>query len=380
MPEGAVQTIRDALDASFDKAETSATPTPTESQPAAAPAAAPAQPSPSSPAPAAAPSDPGKEPRAPSPYLEKPGGAAPAVPGKPGEQPKPEEQPKPVGFKPPESWKQQVRDTHWKQIPVQAQAEILRRERQVEATLRGVAEVRKQAETVNGIIQQYKDVFAEENTHPFQTISNLLNISRVLRHSPPPQRAQMMAQVIQTYGVDLGLLDQALAFHVKNTNPQAQAQNGQFQQFQQLLDQRLAPIHQAFAGMHQQRQQQEQVYNQGIANEVETFANDPANEYFDLVRDEVADILEMGAKRGQKITLQEAYTRAMLANNDLAPLVSRQKVEEVARQMNSPAAQAAALAGMSVTGAPSGATPAAAAPTTIRGAIETSIDRLSGRA
>lgn len=311
-----------------------------------------------------------KDPAAPAAAEQKPAPAA-----KPGEQPPTQL----TGLKPPESWRAQIRDAHWKTLPLQVQAEIVRRERQIEGTLRQTAEARKVAEGVNGLLNQFQDVFRQEATPPMQTIANLLNISRTLRSAPPPQRAQYMAQVIQTFDVDLSLLDQALAFNVKNGPSQQQSQV-QMAGIQQMIHQQLAPVQQALQGFQQQHQLQAQQQMQDNAKEIETFAADPANEYFDLVREEVADILELGAKRGQKITLQEAYTRAMLANNELAPLVSRKRVEEAAARMSAPAAQAANLSSMSVTGAPSTAAPSGGQPTTVRGSIEAAIDRLTARA
>lgn len=374
--ENAAPTVREALTAAVEQHSS----TPAESTQTSTPEpSAPAPSTPATPAPASAlpPSGSGEKP-----YLA-PQSQAPAAPATQAPAPKPgDSAPTPVGFKPPESWKQQIRDEHWKKLPVQVQAEVLRRERQVEATLRGAAEFRRTSEQLNGLVNNFRDVFQSENVPPLQTMANLLNISRTLKSAPPPQRAQMMAQVIQSYGVDLTLLDQALAFHVRNTQQGGQGgvNPNQMGAFQQMLDQRLAPITQAFAQQQQNAFLQQQQAQQVVMSEVETFAADPKNEYFDLLREEVADILEMGAKRGQKITLQEAYTRAMLANNDLAPLVSRQRVEEEAARLSAPAAQAARTAGLSVTGAPSGATPVASAPTTIRGSIEAAIDKLQGRA
>lgn len=373
--EEVVPSVRDSINAVIEKAEPSNATTIPET-PAATPApegAAPSAPQGDSPplgsekaeavpqkpeAPAAAPADPG---------------AKPPV----GEKPKPEAA-KPVGFKAPESWRPAVRE-QWKTLAPQVQAEIIRRERQIEDTLKHTVQARQVAEGLGQIYANFQDVFKGESTPPLQTIANLLNISRTLKTAPPPQRAQLMAQVIQQYGVDLQLLDQALAFHVQN----APKQDG-VNQFQQMMAQSLAPIHQQLGALVRERQmgqqQAQQEQNQTLINEVETFAADPKNEYFELLRNDVADILEMGARRGQPISLSQAYTRAMLANNELAPLVSQAMLREAAAQQNAPAAAALQRAGFSVTGAPSlGAPQAGDASKSVRGAIEGAIQQLSGR-
>ena len=116
-----------------------------------------------------------------------------------------------------------------------------------------------------------------------------------------------------------------------------------------------------------------------MQQEIADFAQDPKNEYFEDVRETMADILEAGAARGQKISLPEAYQRAILAHNDLAPLVAQKRLAEAANQANGPAAQARSLASTSVTGSPSTVLPTADV-ASVRSAVEAAVSRHSGRA
>lgn len=374
-------TLRETITSVLDQAEKAdgASPAPEGQTPSGTPAegAAPvASPPVGSQKAEAVPEKPAETPPAAS---AEPGAGKPPVDGKsPAAGPKPPAPPevKPTGLRPPESWKPQVKE-HWKTLPPQVQAEIIRRERQVEGVMKDAAGNKQIAEGMNYLMNQYQDVFKGENTHPFQTIANLLNISRTLRGAPPPQRAQLMAQVIQQYEIDLSLLDQALAYNVKNA-PQRNGEN----QFQQMMQRQLAPLYEQVRRLSAgQPQPQNDPQNAELQAQVDAFAANPENEYFEVLRDDVADILEGGARRGQKISLDEAYERAMLMNNDLAPLVAQKRLKAAAAAQNGPAAEAARRAGLSVTGAP-GAGPAASnldPSKSVRNAVELAFQQHSAR-
>lgn len=353
----AEQTLRETLNAAFEQTESGGSPS-SETVDEAPPSAAPDSPPPEPREPAA---DAGRDPSAPEAApAAQPDDAAPADEGakKPlsgaalaaSEAKKAREAAEAIqgGIKAPESWRPAVRDKHWKTLPPQVQAEIHRRERQVTEALASTAEARRSVEAVNSLFQQYKDVLAYEKVPPLQTVANLLNVGHALRFSSEPQRAQVMAQVIQGFNVDLQLLDQALAYLYGNT-PQ---QDPQLAKVQQVVSQQLAPIQQHIQSQQQYFQQQQlqaqQQADYELGSEIERFAADPQHEYFEHVREAMADILETAANRGQKVSLDDAYRRAVLADNSIAGAY----ISAQAKAASSRAAQAAGLAGISVTGSP----------------------------
>jgi hypothetical protein len=282
------------------------------------------------------------------------------------------------GIRAPESWKPAIREQHWSKLPVAVQTEIHRRERQVDAALQESSEARKTSEALNGLVTTYKDVFEYEKAPPLQTVSNLLNISRSLRFSPAPQKAQLMAQVIQGFGIDVKLLDQALSMLVSPQDPAVQQVNTQTKAIQDAIAQQLAPVREFMGGIQKTQQSQAQKAEQDMQSEVSAFANDPKNEYFEVVKDVMADIMEVGARHGQKISLQDAYRRAILANNDLAVPYTQAMLKAASASASAPADQAARRAGLSVTGAPGGGL-AVEGGVNLRGDIEAAVARHSGR-
>ena len=284
----------------------------------------------------------------------------------------------PRGLRPPESWKPAIREQHWTKLPPAVQAEIYRRERQIDEALQHSAEARKGMEAFQGLTSQFQDLFEFEKMAPMQTIGNLLNISRTLRFAPAPAKAQMMAQIIQGFGVDVKSLDQALAMVVGGEDPNVQQAQVQSQAIEKALAKELAPMRDFMSGLQQQRAAAQQRSDAELQTEIETFANDPVNEYFPIVKDVMADIMEVGASRGQKISLQDAYKRAILAHNDLAGQFTQQQIAAQALKLSAPATQALQKAGLSVTGAPSGETPPASG-LNLRSDIEAAVSKHSGR-
>lgn len=285
------------------------------------------------------------------------------------------EEPK-VKVRPPESWKPAIREAHWSKLPPEVQAEIHRRERQIDTTLQQTAEARRTHDAVASLVTNYRDVFEAEKLPPFQSLTNLLQISRALRFGQPAHKAQVIAQAVKGFGIDVKLLDQALSMML---DPSAQAQTDQNAMFEQVLSKHLAPVREFMTSVSQTRQQAAQEQQQTLQNEIAAFAADPANEFFETVRDTMADIMEAGAARGQKITLQDAYQRAILAHNDLAPVVTQRAMAKAASEVSAPAARARQLASTSVTGAPSSGNVAPDV-STVRSALEAAVSKHSGRA
>src|SRR3990172_326816 len=284
------------------------------------------------------------------------------------------------GIRAPESWKPAIREAHWAKLPVAVQGEIYRRERQIDEALQHTVEARRGMEQVQGLYEQYKDVFEFEKQPPLQTLSSLLNISRALRFAPGPQKAQLMAQVIQGFGVDLKALDQALSMLVQPSDPATQAVQTQSELLRQAIKNEMAPMRELMVGLQQQRTRESQTEQQTMHSEIQTFAEDPKNQYFEVVKDVMADILEAGAARGQKISLQEAYKRAILANNDLAGEYSQQQLAEATQRASASATQAQSLASMSAQGTPSLAGAIAASEGNLRVDLERAVAQHSGRA
>lgn len=280
-------------------------------------------------------------------------------------QQQPEVQPEP-GLKPPVSWKPAVREK-WSTLPPDVQAEISRRETEIQRGLSQAANARKFTEEFFRVVNPYETLIRAQNSTPLAAVSNLMNTAARLSLGTPAQKAQVIAEIIQNYAVDIQTLDSVLA---------GQAVPDEGAKISQLIQQQLAPVQQFMQQIGQARAQRQQRMTAQIDSEIEQFASEA--DFFEDVRLDMADILDMAAKRGQEMSLDEAYARAVALNPDIAKIVSQRMAARQQQGTSQEAVQRARLAASSVRGSP----PAAGAkgtPDSIRGALEAAWDQSGNR-
>lgn len=285
-----------------------------------------------------------------------------------GVQPGPKSGPKQSADRAPASWKPEIRE-HWAQLPEGVRAEVARRESEVARTLQETAEARRTAESVMKTIAPYEAFIRAEGSNPLQAIDNLMSTAARLRTGTAPELAQMVAGLVNQFGIGrfgnsfIEQLDSALAGQTP------QAANPQTSAIEQVLNQRLAPMQNMLTQFQQAQQarQQQEVY--AAQNEVSQFLTKA--EFGEDVREDMADLLEVAQRRGQNLSLQQAYDRACMMNESVAKVMQQRRQAQGAMQRGD-AAQRAKAAAVSVSGAaPVGALRQAS--TDVRSAIEAAI-------
>jgi hypothetical protein len=184
--------------------------------------------------------------------------------------------------------------------------------------------------------------------------------------------------MIKDYGVDVNELDAALSGQV--VSPQDQSE----QRFAAMLDQRLAPVNQFLQGTARQQQQAEQQETERLITEVDAMEAHPEKyPYFGTVREDMADIIEMSAKKGVYLTTEQAYNKACLVHPEVSERVIAQRTQDAARVAavaRDARARKALGASKSVSGNPAGVqTRFAPAATDRRGTILAAIEAHEGR-
>ncbi|MCO5761709.1 MAG: hypothetical protein NHG36_09395, partial [Chromatiaceae bacterium] len=119
-------------------------------------------------------------------------------------------------------------------------------------------------------------------------------------------------------------------------------------------------------------QQCQQVEQQAVMT-VEQMSQDEKYPYFNEVREDMADIIELGARKGVYISLSEAYNKAIRMNDGTFQASSVRDQSQGATQAALEAhraAQAAKGASVSVTGSPTGTGKNSGDPSNLRGLIE----------
>jgi hypothetical protein len=279
----------------------------------------------------------------------------------------------PAALSAPQSWKP-AQKAKWAKLDVDIQQEVLRRDRETTQVLNDTTQARQIAQRLSQTVQPYMARIQSLNTDPLTAVQELFKADHLLSTAPKVQRARLMASLISDYGVDLQELDNALA-----GRPVADPVDSRVEE---LLQQRLAPIQQFLSQQQLYEQQRQQQAQQQLAHTVETMAQDANYPHFAQVRESMADIVEIMANRGQHITIETAYNRAVAMDPVLGPQFqtksAAQRQADAAAQVGS-RAQRALNASVSVGGAPSGAISGALSGSNRRATIEAAFDAAAGR-
>jgi len=304
------------------------------------------------------------------PKAEKAPGGAAAAPGTPGATapvigaPAAPQAPS-QAIQPPYGWSFGAKEA-WAQVPVAAQQEIARRETQMQQWAQDTAPARQLGERFHQAVQPFMPAIQAEGVDPLTAVTNLMQFATRMRMGTPNEKAQTLATIIKTYGVDIQSLDNALV-----GQPLPQQQQGTDPQYvQQAVQQALAPLYQAAQQRHQQVQQQAET---ATRSELEQFAADPKNKYFPDLRVAMADMIEVAQRQGFDMSLADAYERAAFLHPEISKVMIAQRQGASAHQLTA-AAQRARAAAVSVTGSAPIGNPNVAEPTSIRESIEAAIE------
>lgn len=228
----------------------------------------------------------------------------------------------PIGFSPESREK-------WADVPDVVKEQIQKREAEINEAVANTGEYRRTHTAINNLAQSYATVMAAEGAEtPMQAIEGLFRTVAELRMGTPQQVAQKMAGLIGHYGVDINMLDSALAGQPVASSETTAMQN--------LLDQKLAPITEFMS--NQQRGQEAQLENNkaAVAQELQEFAKDA--EFLNDVRNDMADLIEISSKRGYKMSFKEAYDKACATHPTIGGILEQRKADDALRESGKEAA------------------------------------------
>lgn len=260
-------------------------------------------------------------------------------------------------YRPPASWKPTAREG-WDKLPPDIQAEVIRREKDISTALNESAEARDTYKRFRDTVSPYEAMIRSQGAEPIQVVGNLLRTAAQLATAPGPARAQVVADIIKTYGVDIPTLDALLS---GQPAPQGQPQQWQPPDPSQFRDPRLDAL----------LAQQQAMLQQKAAAQIEEVEQE---EFFEDVREDMADLLDVASKRGVALSARDAYNRAVL----LHPEVSRVMEQRRAAATQGGATQRAMAASSSVRAQPASGVEAPK-DLDLRGALEAAFDKAGNR-
>lgn len=242
----------------------------------------------------------------------------------------------PAPIKAPQSWRPQIRELA-QRLPAEFRPiveESLKREAETSRALQESAQSRRLAEQVHQTVAPYEMLARAAGMDPISYAGSLLQTAAALHTGAPAQRAQIVAHLIKSYGVDPGSVADALDGQL----PQAATQ-----QQQRPVDIQ-AEVQRALAS------QVEQYQVQSAENSLREFMATEPKYLSDVWRDMQA-VLHSAAASNQNVTYQEAYDRACWMNPEVRGIMESKKAVQAAKAQ-APSIAKAKLAASSVKAAP----------------------------
>jgi hypothetical protein len=191
------------------------------------------------------------------------------------------------------------------------------------------------ADEVSQHIQPFTERLQANGANTSQFLGDVFETVKSLSSGDPKTKAEVVANIVQAYGVDLRALDSVLAGRLNAPPPDPRVIEAQRRAYA------------AESLLARQREQQENFAAQGAQQTLQQFAADPKNEFFEDVRDLMADLIETG----RSSNLEDAYASAIWANPDTRKiLLQRESEARIAAKQNR--AGAARRASLSIAGAP----------------------------
>jgi hypothetical protein len=193
------------------------------------------------------------------------------------------------------------------------------------------------ARELENAIAPFQDEFKQQGITPAAWINNLGRAHMILSKAPPAQKIQIFQRLAQDYGIQLNNEGQFAA------PPQVDAYTQQLMNQLNMVNQEVSTIKGRF-----QQEEESRLNNEieRVRSNVEKFP------HFDVVREEMAQLLELG----QAQNLETAYAKAVRLNDDVWAIEQERLLKTAQRQTSKASqvakAKAAAVSPKSVT--PSG--------------------------
>lgn len=237
----------------------------------------------------------------------------------------------PKAEKAPPGWGPQERE-HWAKLAPEVRDAVWRRERETSVALTQSQEARQFHATFQKMAAPFESMFRAEGVDALRGAGNLFQAFGVLQQGNAMAKAQLVASIAKTYGVDPQLLTDAY-----NGSPQ---QEGRAQQ--PVADPRIIAQQVRAQVMADIQQERQQTYLNHASSEVETFGQD--KEFFHDVRGTMAAILDGATASRQNMTLDQAYRIALQFHPGTSSVLQQREARGAARNAQASTERARAAA------------------------------------
>ena len=232
---------------------------------------------------------------------------------------------------PPRSLKATTREG-WAKLPREMQEDIAVWDRETLKTKSEAAQAMQMASSFKETVAPFEHLFRAEGVEPLQGIGNLMRTTAALRDGAPQTKANIVAGIIKTYGVDIATLDALLSGQAAPQQQPSYDPNMVARQAQEAVRRELQ--------QYQQQSAQRTASEQLAAFE----ATEP--EFFDDLRDDMSRLLESGFAKDYN----DAYSKAQLLNPTVARVIEQRKAAASVNGVQRAQAAASSVRGNPATG------------------------------
>jgi hypothetical protein len=227
----------------------------------------------------------------------------------------------------PKSLKKELADKHWATLDPELQDALLQRDADYEKGIDGYKSKSEKADAFERAISPYMATINQFGVSPDVAVAELFKTDHSLRYGNEQQKNAVMLQIIRDYGIN----PQSLFNQLQHGAPQVSPE--------------IAPVLHELQTLRSQQQafmrEQEARENAALTSEIERAKE--GKEHFDLVREDMALLLQAG----RASDLDDAYDKAIWARPDLrASLLQQERdraTESVKTNAQAQRSQAAAV-------------------------------------
>lgn len=288
--------------------------------------------SPAAPGAPAVVAQPGKEPGASAPAAKAPlvgpdGRPTPGVAPKPGDD-----------ITGPGTWSPEARE-HWAKLPEQVRSAVRAREKDFGRLLNQSRGFRNFTEEFKETIKPFEGFIAAENATPMQAVRNMMQTAALFRVGTPQQKVEAVANIIEQFNIPLEQLD---VFIGQRRGGGAATGGGAAPDFsaqvQAALQREMQPFREHMQSQRQQAVMTDRQLDQEVDQELSQFAQ--THEFYEDLKMEMADLIQVARQRGVNLTLTAAYERATLLSEPVRQVLESRKVRTSATEAQRIADQA----------------------------------------
>ncbi len=204
---------------------------------------------------------------------------------------------------PPQSWAKEKHEV-WAKMPPEAKDYYRQREKQMLDGLEQYKQFAGYGRNLSEAFRPYQQILKSQGVDEVKAVQYLLNAHTKLSDQDQGKRTQYFKELAGLYNIDLG---QQMAGEAANSP--------QMPDISPLLNK----VNGIESQLQQWKQREYQAVQSKVAGEVEQFASDPKNVYFEELSEDIVKFINMGFE------LKDAYDKAVWAN----PLTRQKELARV---------------------------------------------------